>query len=141
MKKGDNEAAVERWLEGWNRRDPAALASCYSQDSIFVTMLAGKLQGRAAIESLYRSWFSAFPEMVFEVENRLCDGNRVAIFWSQRGKHMGEFCGLAGTGRNFLLQGVFLMTFQNGMIVSTKSIYDFTGLLVQLGVLKAKPAI
>ncbi len=141
MKAGEIEAVLRMWLDGWNRRDSAALAGCYSQDSIFVTMLAGKLQGRAAIESLYRGWFSAFPEMVFKVDTRIRDGDRVALFWSQHGKHVGDFCGFTGTGRSFVLQGVFLMTFQNGMIIDTKSIYDFTGLLLQIGVLKAKPAV
>lgn len=141
MIREEIEAVVAGWLEGWSRRDPGILAACYAQDSIFVSMLAGKIRGRPAIESLYRSWFAAFPEMVFEVEDRIIDANQVAIFWSQRGKHVGDFCGLAGTGRSFLLQGVFLMTLEKGKIAATKSIYDFTGLLVQLGVLKAKPAI
>jgi steroid delta-isomerase-like uncharacterized protein len=104
-------------------------------------MLAGTIHGHTAIESVYRSWFSAFPEMEFDVESRLIDGAQAALFWSQRGRHAGDFCGLAGTGRSFELHGVFLMTFKDGRITSMRSLYDFSGLLLQIGVLKAKPAI
>ncbi|MBP1598336.1 MAG: SnoaL-like polyketide cyclase, partial [Acidobacteria bacterium] len=70
---------------------------------------------------------------------RLIDRTEAAVIWSQRGRHMGDFCGLAGTGRSFVIQGVFLMCFRGGRIASMLSLYDFTGLLVQIGVLKAKP--
>jgi hypothetical protein len=34
---------------------------------------------------------------------------------------------------------VFSFVFKDGLIVRGKAIYDFTGWLVQIGVLKAKP--
>jgi len=79
--------------------------------------------------------------MEFEVRSQLIDRAQAAVFWSQRGRHVGDFCGLAGSGRSFVLHGVFLMTFQAKRITSMQSLYDFTGLLVQIGALKAKPAI
>jgi len=42
---------------------------------------------------------------------------------------------------DFTLPGAFFMTFRDGRIVSMRSIYDFTGLLLQIGILKAKPAV
>jgi steroid delta-isomerase-like uncharacterized protein len=139
MKREEIEAVLSEWLKAWGRRDAVALTAPYSEDAVYNSMLAGTIQGRAAIESLYRSWFSAFPETEFEVESQVIDGAKAAVFWSQRGRHMGDFCGLAGTGRSFVLQGAFLMTLQDGRITSMRSLYDFTGLLVQIGVLKAKP--
>jgi steroid delta-isomerase-like uncharacterized protein len=141
MERKEIEAVVAEWIEAWKRRDPVALTVPYSEGAVYESMLAGTIHGHAAIESLYRSWFSAFPDMEFEVESRLIDQTQAAVFWSQRGRHVGEFCGLAGTGRSFVLHGVFLMTLQDGRITSMQSLYDFTGLLLQIGVLKAKPAI
>ena len=141
MRREEIETVLAEWLEGWKLRDPAAIAANYSEDCVYASMLAGTVRGRDAVESLYRSWFSAFPEMVFEVEARIIDGAQAAVFWAQRGRHVGDFCGLAGTGRNFQLQGVFLMSFKEGLIERMQSIYDFTGFLLQVGVLKAKPAI
>ncbi len=134
------EAVVAEWMQAWGRCDAAALSRAHAEDGVYDSMLAGQVRGREAIESLYRSWFSAFPDMAFEVEQRLIDGDRVALVWSQRGSHSGDFCGLSGTGRTFRLDGVFVLEFRDGSIARMRSIYDFTGLLLQLGVLKAKPA-
>jgi len=141
MKRKEIEAVLAEWTEAWKRRDPVALTAPYSEGAVYETMLAGTIHGHAAIESVYRSWFSAFPDMEFEVESQLIDRAQAAVFWSQRGRHVGDFCGLAGTGRSFAIHGVFLMTLQDGRIASMQSLYDFTGLLLQIGVLKAKPAI
>ena len=141
MKRKEVEAILGEWTDAWKRRDPVALAVPHSEGAVYESMLAGTIRGHAAIESLYRSWFSAFPDMEFEVQSQLIDRAQAAVFWSQRGRHMGDFCGLAGTGRSFVLHGVFLMTLQNGRITSMQSLYDFTGLLLQLGVLRTKPAL
>ena len=139
MRREEIETILAEWVDAWKRRDAVALTAPYSEDAVYESMLAGTIQGHAEIESLYRSWFLAFPEMVFEAQNRVIDGAQAAIFWSQRGRHMGDFCGLAGTGRSFVLEGAFLMTLEEGRITRMRSLYDFTGLLVQVGVLKAKP--
>jgi steroid delta-isomerase-like uncharacterized protein len=139
MRREEIETILAEWVDAWKRRDAVALTAPYSEDAVYESMLAGTIQGHAEIESLYRSWFLAFPEMVFEAESQVIDGAQAAIFWSQRGRHMGDFCGLAGTGRSFVLEGAFLMTLEEGRITRMRSLYDFTGLLVQVGVLKAKP--
>ncbi|MGA2262226.1 MAG: ester cyclase [Acidobacteriota bacterium] len=135
------EAILADWLQSMERRDAASLAARFSEDAIYTSMVAGTIRGRPAIEAMYRGWFTAFPEMVFEVESRLIDGARAAVLWSQQGRHLGEFVGIPATDRSFVLPGVFFMTFMEGKIVSLRSIYDFTGLLIQVGVLKAKPAL
>jgi steroid delta-isomerase-like uncharacterized protein len=141
MTNEEIETILADWLQSWGRRDAAGLAALFSEDAVYTSMVAGILRGRPAIEAMYRSWFTAFPETVFEIESRLIDGARAAVLWSQQGKHLGEFVGIPATGRSFVLHGVFFMTFMEGKIVSMRSIYDFTGLLVQVGVLKAKPAL
>ncbi len=141
MKRKEIEAVLAEWTEAFKRRDAVALTVPYSDDAAYETMVAGTIHGHEAIESVYRSWFAAFPDMKFEVQSQLIDGAQAAVFWSQRGRHVGDFCGLAGTGRSFVIHGVFLMTLQDGRIRRMQSLYDFTGLLLQIGVLKAKPAI
>ena len=52
---------------------------------------------------------------------------------------MGSFLGLEPSGRSFHIPAVFTYELRNGQIAREQRIYDFTGLLVQIGVLKAKP--
>jgi predicted ester cyclase len=57
------------------------------------------------------------------------------------GTHVGTMMGIAPTGRSFRFRIAFMLTFnEDHRIVEERRIYDFTGLLVQVGVLKAKPA-
>ena len=52
----------------------------------------------------------------------------------------GDFRGLDPTGKRFQMHCAFLFFFAKGNIEREVRLYDFTGILVQLGVLKAKPA-
>jgi steroid delta-isomerase-like uncharacterized protein len=132
---------LKGWLEVWPSHDAPALAAVFAKDAVYTSMLAGAICGRKAVEALYRDWFTAFPDMQFQVDSQLIHKDRAAILWSQTGTHTGEFCGLSGTGRIFVLPGSFFMTFKDGQIVHMRSIYDFSGLLLQLGLLRAKPAV
>ena len=52
----------------------------------------------------------------------------------------GEFYGLAATNKHIVLPLARLFEFTDGLIGHERRFYDFTGLLVQVGVLRAKPA-
>jgi predicted ester cyclase len=56
------------------------------------------------------------------------------------GTHAGEFFGVSPTGRRIEVAGAFIYRLQDGQIVHERRVLDFTGLLVQVGVLRAKPA-
>jgi predicted ester cyclase len=55
------------------------------------------------------------------------------------GTHSGPFFGLAATGKRYQIHGVFLDTLKGGLIARERRMYDFTALLLQIGVLRAKP--
>lgn len=139
MKEGEIKAVLNEWVAAWRRADAPALAAAFAEDAEYTGMLTGTIRGRQAIEALYRKWFAAFPDMEFTTESVIASGDEAAVFWSQNGTHKGEFCGLAGTGRIFILPGAFFLTFRDGKIGGLRSIYDFTGLLVQIGILTARP--
>ena len=56
------------------------------------------------------------------------------------GTDTGGFLGFPATRRPFRLPAVWLYTVTNLKFVYVRPMYDFTGMLVQIGVLKAKPA-
>jgi predicted ester cyclase len=98
------------------------------------------LEGRAEIEHVYRLWLSAFPDMTIHVDEVLVDGARVVQIARLAGTHAGDFFGLAPTGRHVEAQVALLMTITDGLVSEERRIFDFTGVLVQVGVLKAKPS-
>jgi predicted ester cyclase len=100
----------------------------------------GSVTGRAAIERVYQAWFTAFPDFDFTSDELLVDGDRVVEVGTISGTATGGFMGLPATDKPFHLPMIILFTVKDGHFLHERRVYDFTGLLVQIGVLKAKPA-
>jgi steroid delta-isomerase-like uncharacterized protein len=131
---------IDRRNEAWNRHDFDALTANHSEDAEVESPLAGSVKGRGAIRAIYNSWFSSFPDVEYYPEHLLIDGNRAVQFVRMIGTQKGEFCGLAPTGKRFDVRCAFLFFFEDGKIVREIRVYDFTSVLLQLGVMRAKPA-
>ena len=130
---------AERHRDAWQRRDPVALAACHHPDGVIVGPLFATQRGRAAIEASYAALFTAFPDLTLTVDATVVDLPYVANFETLRGSHRSEFLGYPGTNKRIEITLARLMTVENGLITHQRVVYDFTGLLVQLGVLRAKP--
>ncbi|MFI5177677.1 MAG: ester cyclase [Vicinamibacterales bacterium] len=137
------DAIVSFFLErqkGWEARDPEVLASGHAEHGTVVSPMHGRRAGRDAIRDSYRSLFVTFPDWTFVGEPVLVDGDHVAQPFSASATHVGDFMGLAGTNRRFKIQGVRLFDMADGKIQHERRYYDFTALLIQVGVLRGKPA-
>lgn len=125
----------------WRRRDAAALAADHAPDGVVISPTGGVLEGRDEIERIYRVWFNAFPDLVFTNDDVMIDGDRVALLCRVAGTHGGDFFGVPATGRRIEIPMVFVYRFDDaGLIAHERRVLDFTGVLVQVGVLRAKPA-
>ncbi|MBI1875100.1 MAG: ester cyclase [Acidobacteria bacterium] len=124
--------------EAWNRRDPDALVAGYVYDAVIESPAFGVVRGRPAIEEQYRSWFRTFPDFTFTREDLLIDGDHVAQTARCTATHSGEFMGLPGTGRRITIAAALFFRMKDGFILQERRIYDFTGFLMQLGILKGK---
>jgi steroid delta-isomerase-like uncharacterized protein len=133
-------AFFKRRSEAYEDLDAAALAADYADDAVIESPTAGVHRGRDAAEKAFRVVFGAFLDMTITVEELIIDGSDVATVLSIEGTHIGEFLGLEPTGKRFTIHAAFFYELEGGRIVRERRIYDFTGLLVQIGVLKAKPA-
>jgi len=141
MTREEMLAFCDRRLEAWRRRDPAALAADHAERGTVVSPIYSKVVGRAAIQRSYESLFGSFPDWTMDKETPLIDADRVAVPFTARATHSGRFMGLDGTGRRCEIHGVLLMEMQDGLIAHERRVYDFTGLLIQLGVLRSKPGV
>ncbi len=130
---------VSRWLDAFRRRDPGALAALYAPDGVIDGPMAGTLTGREAIGSFFQSLFAAFPDLTIRNERIIVDGAHVAVFSTAAGTHLGDLWGFPPSGRSMAFHWAVLLTVSDAGIDHEVRCYDFTGLLVQTGVLKAKP--
>jgi steroid delta-isomerase-like uncharacterized protein len=124
----------------WDARDHAGLADGHALESIVESPMFGRLQGREAIRESYANLFSTFPDWLLTIDDLVIDNQRVVQIFSVTATHVGEFMGLPGTNRRFTIQGVRVFDMSDGFIRHEKRMYDFTAMLVQVGVLRARPA-
>jgi steroid delta-isomerase-like uncharacterized protein len=139
MTREETAALFARRQDAMNRHDVAALSTLFAEDCVVESPTGGGVvQGLAIVEAIHRAWVTGFPDVVFATEDLLIDGDQVAWIVSAAGTDSGGFMGLPPTGRAFELPMVMLATLNDGRIVHERRIYDFTGMLVQIGILKAK---
>jgi steroid delta-isomerase-like uncharacterized protein len=131
-------AMFERRRQAFERFDAAALAADYAEDCVIESPSGGVHHGRAAAERVLRNVLDAF-EIRMSQQSILVDGQAVAQVLTIDGKDVSLFLGMSPTGKSFSVPGVFVYELKDGKIVHERRVYDFTGLLIQTGLLKAKP--
>jgi steroid delta-isomerase-like uncharacterized protein len=126
----------------WNARDAGALARRHTPDGTIISPIFRTVQGTEEIVGSYRTLFTTFPDWQYIGEEPLVDGDgdRLAQQFVVHATHSSEFMGLPGSGRKFDIEGVRIFDMKDGLIAFERRYYDFTGLLIQLGVLRGKPA-
>ena len=140
MTRDEVVSLLDRRFTALNNRDLTALMTVHDPKGVVDSPLGGHATGSEAIRKVYDAWLASFPDAQFEIEPPIVDGDRVAQVATVTGTDSGGFMGLPPTGKKFSMPMVFLFTMKDGKIQHERRVYDFTGLLIQLGVLKAKPA-
>jgi steroid delta-isomerase-like uncharacterized protein len=140
MTRDEILAFFERRQTAYDNLDAAALAADYSPDCVVDSPTGGTHRGPAAVQQVLQAVLSAFLDLKVRVESQLIEGSQVAQILNFEGTHIGEFIGLPPTGKRFQLTAAFVYELRGRQIVRERRIYDFTGLLMQIGALKAKPA-
>lgn len=133
-------AFFEARQKDWTARDAVALANAHAIDGVVISPMWHERVGREAIADSYRSLFETFPDWDLHGEGLIIDESQVAQPFSAAATHEGEFMGFPGTHRRFKVQGVRLYEMGDGCIKHERRLYDFTSLLIQVGVLRSKPA-
>ena len=131
-------ALFARRQEAFDDLDAARLAADYADDVVIESPMSGR-HGKADAERNLRALFDAFLDLKATFDPPIVDGQHVAVIGMCEGTNMGGFMGLPASGRGFKLRTVMMFELRGGKIVREQRIYDFTGMLIQVGILKAKP--
>jgi steroid delta-isomerase-like uncharacterized protein len=79
---------------------------------------------------------TAFTQQ-FTLELLIAEGDKVAVLWTTRGTHVGEFMGLPPTGKSYTIQGVDIHQLRDGRMTEHWDVVDVYSMLIQLGALPA----
>jgi len=132
-------ALLSRRREALRTHDVVALRAIYTTNARLDSPFAGSVTGVEAILKSTQAFFASFPDAVVHEDPPIIDGNRVAIFAIVAGSEVGEMMGLAAHKQAYQFPVSFLLELDETCVQYARRVYDFTGLLVQIRVLKAKP--
>ena len=132
-----HQALVRRHLEAENAHRMKETLETLHPDCVFEDMALGQVfHGRAGAEAYYRQWWDAFDVTVGRAAGQNSywaeDGTRIAEACFT-GTHVGEFLGLAPTGRPIELRFVVVIGLRDGLMAGERFYYDAGTLLKQLG--------
>jgi steroid delta-isomerase-like uncharacterized protein len=142
MTNDDIRSFLGHFREAWEHQDVKALVACYADDCLVSSPIFSKINGRAALEKSFVELFKAFHTHGITVEELVVDPDepsRAVLLWNIQSTHVGEVFGMPPSGKRIDRTIAFFLTLDKGRIVKETRVYDFTSMLMQLGVLKVKP--
>jgi steroid delta-isomerase-like uncharacterized protein len=96
--------------------------------------LPGQVDGRDGLKQRVEMLRSAFQPQ-FTLEDMIAEGDRVAVRWTNRGVHVGEFMGIPPTGKAFAIAGIDIHRLENGKLAEHWHVVDSLSQLQQLGII------
>jgi steroid delta-isomerase-like uncharacterized protein len=138
MTTDEIRAFVSRHVEKFHLKDVVGLAADFTEDGVVESPSSGTHTGRRQIAESYERLLAAFPDAVFTVESVMAEGDQAAVVFHFAASHQGAFLGLPATGKRIEFRGVFLDRFEHDLLVHERRLYDFSGLLINLGILQVK---
>ena len=123
-------------IAAWNRRDPGAILASVADDVIFRDVaLEMPLIGRAALRHAIEAYIAAFPDVHVAITSSTVEGSRIVQEWTLTGTHVGDFMGVAATGRWTQTYGATVTTFdEDGVMIEASMYWNPLAMLRQLGV-------
>ncbi len=77
----------------------------------------GTAHGLKAVSLFFATFFAAFPDVHFTIEELLAEGNKVSARFTWRGTHRDKFLGIVPTHKVVTVPGTDIFHIANGKIV------------------------
>jgi steroid delta-isomerase-like uncharacterized protein len=138
MAEHENLRLARESIEAWSAHDPDRLTRIVDEKFIAESdALPASVNGPGGLAQFMSVYVTAFPDLRFEIEQQLTDGDFVVTRWIATGTHRGVLMGIQPTNRRAVTHGCTVSQFQNGKGVHDWIYWDSGNLLRQLGVLPA----
>jgi steroid delta-isomerase-like uncharacterized protein len=138
MLKEEIMALVSRWAnEIWVKASAAAIDELCAPDFVFHYPGITTKPDRDGFKETTASWLTPFADIQITIEDTLIAGDKVTVRWLWRGKHTGDYMGIAPTGKNITMTGISIIQIAGGKIVEEWGEMDNLGMMSQLGAFSA----
>ena len=132
-----NRATLNRLHKAFNSGDEGLISTTidevFDPDVRIGTPLPIQATGAEALKQVWATLLRAYPDLHVTVEDLFGDDDRFVVRNTVTGTHLGEYLGLAPTGKSVTYNEMFIVRFADGRIVETSGVVDMLSQLRQLG--------
>jgi steroid delta-isomerase-like uncharacterized protein len=96
--------------------------------------ISGTAVGPSAYRRQVERFLTGLPDLQFDVDDTITEGDKLVVYWTVSGTHRGEFLGVPPTNRKVSFTGITINQIRNGKIIESTVIWDGLGLLEQFGI-------
>lgn len=131
-----NKETIRGFIETLNAAEFDKLEEYMTTDTVFHPTSAAndmEFEGIEAQREWYRMEREAMPDLHYEIEHLLADGEFVSARCTISGTHEGEYMGLEPTGKRFDEAFFVVARMEDGKIAEAWGLGDIYGTAMQLG--------
>jgi steroid delta-isomerase-like uncharacterized protein len=96
--------------------------------------ITGRGVGPAAYRRQVERFLVGLPDLKFNVDDTISEGDKLVVYWTITGTHLGEFLGVAPTNKLVAFSGITINQIADGKILESTVIWDGIGLMKQFGI-------
>lgn len=119
----------------WNNHDVDKILEHYDETMVRQDLTCQHSYSKSELQKTILSYFTAFPDIGFNIEKVIEDGEQLVICWKAAGHHKGKILKIPATGRFINFKGVSILEIKNEKITKVWYLWDEAGMLRQMGLL------
>jgi steroid delta-isomerase-like uncharacterized protein len=129
-----NKKVTRRLIEEVaNGRDLTVMDELVAEDFVEIEPAPGQGPGREGLRQVFASMHRAFPDLHWQTEEQIAEGNKVVTRFTWSGTHEGEFAGVPATGKTVKVKGIVIDEFEDSVMFRSRILSDDLSLFQQLG--------
>jgi steroid delta-isomerase-like uncharacterized protein len=133
MTPADNKVLVARFVAAVNERRLDELDALLADDFSIPPNTPNGLN-RGALKAVLQYYFSAFPDLHYDIEQQVAEGDTLFVHLKMQGTHQGDYQGHPATNKRFVVDEVEIMSIHGGKIAGYHIVWDELGFRRQLGI-------
>jgi steroid delta-isomerase-like uncharacterized protein len=130
-----NKALLRRFVEEIvNQGNITVAPELIAEDFVELDPFPGQAPGRAGLIESIERLRTAFPDLIWNLDEMVAEEEKVASSHTWSGTHLGEFLGIAPTGKRVRMTCMIFDTYENGKLKTSRLVMNVLSLFQQLGV-------
>jgi steroid delta-isomerase-like uncharacterized protein len=96
--------------------------------------ISGRGVGPSAYRRQVERFLAGLPDLKLNVDDTISEGDKLVVYWTITGTHLGEFLGVPPTNKLVAFSGITINQIADVKVLESTVIWDGIGLMKQFGI-------